>query len=76
MEVHDTYYRYLQSENYRGLKDLPLAYRRIAEDLETLIEHKSYLKKTLEHDKKCTEVAISEMHKKIEVLNDYYLLSS
>lgn len=70
MEVHETYYRYLQSENYRGLKDLPLAYRRLAEDLESLIEHRSLQKKALEHEKKCTEAAIADLQKKIEVPKD------
>lgn len=55
------------------MKDLPLAYRRLAEDLETLVEHKSLTKKALERDKLGTEAVIAEMRKKIEVcdLNEY-----
>ena len=49
--MYEAYHRYLQSENCRGLKDVPLSYRRLAEDLEALIEHKSLTRKALERDK-------------------------
>lgn len=54
-----------------------MAYRRLAEDLETLVEHKSLTKKALERDKLNTETIIAEMRKKIEVrdLNEYIYYS-
>jgi hypothetical protein len=70
VEVYDAYNRYLQSEKCRGLKDLPLAYRRLTEDLEALVEHKGLARKALERDKLGTELAIADINKKIEVGND------
>lgn len=54
-----------------------MAYRRIAEDLEALIEHKALAKRALEREKQSTDQDIADLNKKIEVatIRMIYILS-
>jgi hypothetical protein len=61
--VNEIYEHYLQSENYRGMKDIPLAYRRMVIEMEIALDRKKNTKRVLEIEKHATELALVDLRK-------------
>ncbi|CAD8102970.1 unnamed protein product [Paramecium sonneborni] len=72
VEVHHAYTKYIQSENLKGLRDLPHSYRLLEQDLEIEVERKRQLKQQLESQKKQTEELLQETRKKLEEATSFH----
>ncbi|CAD8187326.1 unnamed protein product [Paramecium octaurelia] len=72
VEVHHAYTKYIQSENLKGLRDLPHSYKLLEQDLEIEVERKRQLKQQLESQKKQTEELIQETRKKLEEATSFH----
>ncbi|CAK93584.1 unnamed protein product (macronuclear) [Paramecium tetraurelia] len=72
VEVHHAYTKYIQSENLKGLRDLPHSYKLLEQDLEIEVERKRQLKQQLESQKKQTEELLQETRKKIEEATSFH----
>ncbi|CAK93781.1 unnamed protein product (macronuclear) [Paramecium tetraurelia] len=74
VEVHHAYTKYIQSENLKGLRDLPHSYKLLELDLEIEVERKRQLKQQLESQKKQTEELQLETRKKLEEATSFHHL--
>ncbi|CAD8106365.1 unnamed protein product [Paramecium sonneborni] len=72
VEVHHAYTKYIQSENLKGLRDLPHSYRLLEQNLEIEVERKRQLKQQLESQKKQTEELLQETRKKLEEATSFH----
>ncbi|CAD8195501.1 unnamed protein product [Paramecium pentaurelia] len=72
VEVHHAYTKYIQSENLKGLRDLPHSYKLLELDLEIEVERKRQLKLQLETQKKQTEELLQETRKKLEEATSFH----
>ncbi|CAD8189828.1 unnamed protein product [Paramecium octaurelia] len=72
VEVHHAYTKYIQSENLKGLRDLPHSYKLLELDLEIEVERKRQLKQQLESQKKQTEELLQETRKKLEEATSFH----
>ncbi|CAD8095145.1 unnamed protein product [Paramecium primaurelia] len=72
VEVHHAYTKYIQSENLKGLRDLPHSYKLLEQDLEIEVERKRQLKLQLESQKKQTEELLQETRKKLEEATSFH----